>query len=223
MTDQLQLLANDFRITPAFRTSGKVEGVFRTVSAEDFRTTATDALEMTFEGILGDRHGGYTRRSGGREPWYPRGTEMCNERQISILSAEELSLIANRMEIAELKAEWIGGNITLSGIPTFRWCHRAPGWCLRVVWLFVWTVTTNPAVSQARRLPKPIPAGKDWTCCSRKRRSACEALLAMSKSRGRLRRARRSPLMFPNSGSTSASDFKARSDGNLFPEVPDIL
>ncbi len=117
MTDQLQLLADDFRITPAFRTSGKVEGVFRTVSAEDFRTTATDALEMTFEGISGDRHGGYTRRSGGREPWYPRGTEMCNERQLSILSAEELSLIATRMEIAELKAEWIGGNITLSGIP----------------------------------------------------------------------------------------------------------
>ena len=117
MKDQLDLLADDFRITPAFRTSGKVEGVFRTVSAEDFRTTATDALEMTFEGISGDRHGGHTRRSGGREPWYPRGTEMCNERQISILSTEELAETASRMEIAELKAEWIGGNILVSGIP----------------------------------------------------------------------------------------------------------
>jgi hypothetical protein len=117
MKDQLDLLADDLRITPAFRTAGKVEGVFRTSSAEDFRTAAVEALELTFEGISGDRHGGHTRKSGGREPWYPRGTEMCNERQISILSTEELAETASRMEIAELKAEWIGGNVLVSGIP----------------------------------------------------------------------------------------------------------
>jgi hypothetical protein len=117
MKDQLDLLADDLRITPAFRAAGKVEGVFRTSSAEDFRTAAVEALELTFEGISGDRHGGHTRRSGGREPWYPRGTEMCNERQISILSTEELAETASRMEIAELKAEWIGGNVLVSGIP----------------------------------------------------------------------------------------------------------
>ena len=117
MTDQLELLADDLRITPAFRIAGKVESVFRTSSAEDFRTSGTDPLELTFGGISGDRHGGHTRKSGGREPWYPRGTEMCNERQISILSTEELAEIASRMEIAELKAEWIGGNILVSGIP----------------------------------------------------------------------------------------------------------
>ncbi|TYC67213.1 molybdenum cofactor sulfurase [Stappia sp. BW2] len=117
MTDQLELLADDFRITPAFRTDGKVESVLQTTTAEDFRTSATDALELTFEGISGDRHSGYTRKSGGREPYYPRGTEMCNERQISILSTEELSLIATRMGLPEMKGEWIGGNIILSGIP----------------------------------------------------------------------------------------------------------
>lgn len=116
MTDQLALLPEELRVTPKFKVPGKVEGLFRTTSPEDFQTEAVETLQLTFEGVPGDRHSGFTRKSGGREPWYPRGTEMCNERQISILSLEELALVAARMEIAELKSEWIGGNITLSGI-----------------------------------------------------------------------------------------------------------
>ncbi|MHA7773691.1 MOSC domain-containing protein [Roseibium sp. M-1] len=115
--DQLALLPEDLRITPKFKVPGKVEGVFATVTSDDFRTEPVEALELGFEGIAGDRHGGFTRLSGGREPWYPRGTEMCNERQISILSLEELALIAARMELDEVRPEWIGGNIALSGLP----------------------------------------------------------------------------------------------------------
>jgi len=117
MPDQLDLLPEDLKVAPAFKMAAKVEGVFKTLSAEDFSTGATDALELTFEGIPGDRHGGFTRKSGGREPYYPRGTDMCNERQISILSAEELKEIAARMEIPTLEPEWIGANIVVSGIP----------------------------------------------------------------------------------------------------------
>jgi len=115
--DQLALLPDDLRVTRKFKVTGKVEGLYQTASPEDFRTAGCERLDLGFEGIQGDRHGGFTRLSGSREPWYARGTEMCNERQISILSLEELSLIAARMEIAELKPEWIGGNIALFGIP----------------------------------------------------------------------------------------------------------
>lgn len=118
MTDQLALLPDDLRVTPKFKVSGKVEGLFATLSPEDFQTTARQALELTFEGIPGDRHGGFTRMSGGREPWYPRGTEMCNERQVSLLSPQELALIAERMGLPGIEAEWIGGNILVSGIPS---------------------------------------------------------------------------------------------------------
>lgn len=115
-------LFGDADIEPEHLTSGRkvpgsVGGVFKTVTADDFQTQAVDRLELTFEGIPGDRHGGFTRASGGREPWYPRGTQMCNERQISILSQAELALIARRMDLPLLKPEWIGGNIVLSGIP----------------------------------------------------------------------------------------------------------
>ncbi|WP_420411306.1 MOSC domain-containing protein [Roseibium sp.] len=117
MADHLVSLPDDLRVTRKFKLSGQVEGVFGTPAIDDFQTLPVDRLELTFEGIPGDRHAGFTRKSGGREPWYPRGTEMCNERQISILSVEELGIIAERMEIPDLKSEWIGGNITLSGVP----------------------------------------------------------------------------------------------------------
>lgn len=116
MKDQLALLPEDLRVTPKFKVSGRVDGLFATLSPEDFQTTAHQALELGFEGIPGDRHGGFTRKSGGREPWYPRGTEMCNERQVSLLSPQELALVAERMGIAGIRPEWIGGNFLISGI-----------------------------------------------------------------------------------------------------------
>jgi MOSC domain-containing protein YiiM len=42
---------------------------------------------------------------------------MRNERQLSILSAEENTEVAATMGIPELKPEWIGGNLLLSGVP----------------------------------------------------------------------------------------------------------
>lgn len=105
-------------LTRGRKVPGMVVSVLKSVSEEDFQTQPVEALDLTFDGIPGDRHGGPTRLSGGREPWYPRGTEMVNERQISILSVEELRLIARRMEIGDLKPDWIGGNIVVSGIPS---------------------------------------------------------------------------------------------------------
>ncbi|WP_420336326.1 MOSC domain-containing protein [Roseibium sp.] len=116
MTDQPALIPEEFRIAPKFKVDGKVEGVFRTASPDDFQTTAAENLELTFEGVPGDRHAGFTRKSGGREPWYERGTEMCNERQVSILAVDELDEVARKMEIEDLKSEWIGGNILISAI-----------------------------------------------------------------------------------------------------------
>lgn len=111
-------VASGLHRVPARKISGKVADVLRTGKKSDFATVPCEALELTFDGIEGDRHGGRTRRSGGREPWYPRGTVMVNERQLSILSVEELALIASRMELAALPAGWIGGNVVTEGIPS---------------------------------------------------------------------------------------------------------
>lgn len=65
----------------------------------------------------GDFHQGITRKSGGREPWYPRGTLMRNERQVTLVARDELAAAAADMAIARIEPEWIGANITLEGVP----------------------------------------------------------------------------------------------------------
>lgn len=110
------------RILPARRIAGRVLATFAAPAGDDeygFVTEPAEALTLTYEGIPGDRHFGLTRRSGGREPWYQRGTEMRNERQLSLLAPDELMRIAERLAVPEVKPEWIGGNIVLEGLPHF--------------------------------------------------------------------------------------------------------
>ncbi len=109
---------NRLKIVPAQKRIGRVEGVFSALG-EGFETKAVDALTLTYEGIPGDRHSGLVRVSNSREPWYEKGTQMRNEQQLSMLSQEELSAIASDLKIDDLRAQWIGGNILFSGIPSF--------------------------------------------------------------------------------------------------------
>ncbi len=119
---QIMDAAEPPRIFPARRLAGRVLATFAAPAGDDeygFVTEQTDTLTLTYEGIPGDRHYGMTRRSGGREPWYPRGTEMRNERQLSLLAPDDLIRIAERLAVPDVKPEWIGGNIVLEGLPHF--------------------------------------------------------------------------------------------------------
>lgn len=102
--------------TPALTLVGRVEGVF-VVDSEAVQSTPRAELHLTYAGVVGDRHEGLLRPSGAREPWYPRGTKMRNERQVSILSVEELAAIAGALALPTLPAAWIGANLALSGVP----------------------------------------------------------------------------------------------------------
>ncbi|ESZ42263.1 molybdenum cofactor sulfurase [Mesorhizobium sp. L2C066B000] len=103
-------------IIPARKLSAKVAALY-VAPSNQFQTRPVEALQLGFEGIDGDFHAGATRRSGGREPWYPRGTEIRNERQISIVAANELGVVAERMGLTEIKPEWIGANLLIEGVP----------------------------------------------------------------------------------------------------------
>jgi hypothetical protein len=115
MLDQLTR-HDEPEILPARKLNARVAGVY-VAPFDHFETRAVEELALNFEGIEGDFHAGFVRRSGGREPWYPRGTEMRNERQLSVVAPDELALIAERMGIAEVRPEWIGANLVISGIP----------------------------------------------------------------------------------------------------------
>ncbi|RUX26609.1 MOSC domain-containing protein [Mesorhizobium sp. M7A.F.Ca.US.011.01.1.1] len=103
-------------IIPARKLAARAAALY-VAPADHFQTRPVDELRLGFDGISGDFHAGPTRRSGGREPWYPRGTEIRNERQLSIVAADELAVVAQRMGLAEIRPEWIGANLVIEGVP----------------------------------------------------------------------------------------------------------
>jgi hypothetical protein len=84
---------------------------------EDFVSRPVEVLTLDFAGIAGDHHAGLSRRSTSREPWYPRGTEIRNDRQITIVSSAELAEVARGMGVPVIEPGWIGANLVFDDIP----------------------------------------------------------------------------------------------------------
>lgn len=77
-------------------------------------------LVARFSGPEGEDHGGLTRPSCSRVlAQYPRGTEIRNTRQFSILSEEELAEIAAAMGLDRLDPALVGASMVIRGIPDF--------------------------------------------------------------------------------------------------------
>lgn len=88
--------------------------------AEALPSHGMDALELGFDGPVGESHAGLTRLSCSRVMGlYPRNTPIRNTRQLSILSAEELEQIALDMALDTLDPALLGANMILRGIPDF--------------------------------------------------------------------------------------------------------
>ncbi|MGW9123542.1 MOSC domain-containing protein [Paenibacillus chitinolyticus] len=81
-----------------------------------FITRHLDWAEMQFGGLVGDRHFGVISKADVRQPMYPRGTEIMNRRQISIVSEEECEEVAAALGIERVAPEWLGANMALKGL-----------------------------------------------------------------------------------------------------------
>jgi MOSC domain-containing protein YiiM len=100
-----------------YRFTGRTQAVLLGMTPGNLVTTRQAEVKVTFAGFEGDQHAGLTRQADGRTPYYPRGTEIRNDRQVSIVSIEELEQIAATLDLSELRPEWLGANLLLSGIP----------------------------------------------------------------------------------------------------------
>ncbi|WP_377507801.1 MOSC domain-containing protein [Octadecabacter sp. R77987] len=79
-----------------------------------------DQIDLTFAGIAGAFHAGLTRPSCSRvTSQYPKGTDIKNERQLSIVSEEELAQIAAAMGVDSIDPARIGATMVIRGIPDF--------------------------------------------------------------------------------------------------------
>ncbi len=79
-----------------------------------------ERLDLRFEGVSGDVHEGLTRASCSRvTALYERGTSIRNTRQLSIVSREELELIARKCGLQRIEPGWLGASMMIEGIPDF--------------------------------------------------------------------------------------------------------
>lgn len=77
-------------------------------------------MPLTFAGAEGEIHAGLTRPSCSRVlSQYPKGTEIRNVRQLSIVSAEELSQIAEVLGLGAVDPAWLGASVVIAGIADF--------------------------------------------------------------------------------------------------------
>jgi hypothetical protein len=97
---------------------GKVEAVLITPKGENV-SKLIDGGIFTNEGLIGDRHFGVTSLSNSRHPEFPRGSVIRNRRQISLVSQEELTQIAEILGVKKIKPDWLAANLLISGIPHF--------------------------------------------------------------------------------------------------------
>lgn len=82
----------------------------------DFVTRAVLELPLVLGGIEGDRHFGLTRQAGVRETHHPRGAQIMNVRQLSLVSEEELAELAATLG-APVDWQKLGANLVLRGVP----------------------------------------------------------------------------------------------------------
>ena len=88
--------------------------------AQEIETIAGDEMPLTFAGLDGEVHAGLTRPSCSRvTQQYPKGTEIKNVRQLSIVSIEEMGEIAQDLSLKALDPAWLGASVVIQGIADF--------------------------------------------------------------------------------------------------------
>jgi MOSC domain-containing protein YiiM len=105
------------------KTRGRVEAILvnpRKVG-DELETERVERVDARFEGFVGEvRHAGMTSLSDVRyRKQYADKTPIRNTRQLSILSAEDMAAVAEALGIGEVRPEWLGANLLVSGIPEF--------------------------------------------------------------------------------------------------------
>ena len=105
--------------------TGRTVRVLIGTEPKNLVTRDVSEVKVTWEGFAGDNHEGPTRSADVRVKWFPRGVPIRNTRQVSLVSTEELALIAGALELPQVLAAWLGANLELAGIP--RLTELPPG------------------------------------------------------------------------------------------------
>jgi MOSC domain-containing protein YiiM len=95
----------------------RVEGLGIADVPGAFVTRPLESFVLTYAGLEGDRHAGLTMKAGSRQKHLPKGVELRNARQLSLVAVEELARIAEVLALPRVDFTWLGANLLLSGLP----------------------------------------------------------------------------------------------------------
>lgn len=112
--------------TAPTKRQGRIVRVMTTVGKGtwEFPTRDADVLAVDLEGIVGNRHRGWTRPADVRVPWIKRGATIRNTRHLSIVSLEDLAVIAGRLDVESIDPNWIGANVLVEGFASWSFMPR---------------------------------------------------------------------------------------------------
>lgn len=107
------------------QSAGMITAVLLGLKPDSLVTTRMETVQAAPGGFVGDRHFGLTHPADSRTKFYPRGKSIFNDHQVTIISSEELTQIAARLELPEILPEWLGANVLTRGIPSLS--RLSPG------------------------------------------------------------------------------------------------
>ena len=125
---------------------------------EGIRSVPLEMVEATFAGVEGEVHGGLTRAACVRvRDQHPEGTEIRNVRQFSVVSAEEMAVIASEIGVDVLEPAWLGASLVIAGIPDFS--HVPPSSRLQSAagTTLVIDMQNRPCIYPAKEIDKDKP------------------------------------------------------------------
>lgn len=96
---------------------GVLSGIFISENPKSLVSRRVSEVKVLENGFQGDKHQSWLRKADVRAKRYPKGTMIWNSRQVSIVSEEELLLIARELGVPKIESEWLGANICLRDIP----------------------------------------------------------------------------------------------------------
>jgi hypothetical protein len=136
------------------------------------RASPLQEVMASYAGVKGEEHAGLTRPSCSRVvAQFPKGTEIRNVRQFSVLSAEDLDAIAQEMGVERVDPAWVGASLVLQGIPDFT--HVPPSSRLQteVGTTLVVDMENRPCHLPAKVIDEDAPGfGKAFKAAAQKRR-----------------------------------------------------
>lgn len=102
----------------------KVEAVYIGDSQDSLVKTPVDLIEVNLEGIVGDKHGGFTKKADSRDRELfgnkiVKGQMVRNWRQWSGLETSEMARVARNMGLDSFDPAFLGPNVLFSGIEGF--------------------------------------------------------------------------------------------------------